>query len=44
MNKKINQLEKKLKEDPFNPNVVNIMKQLKVLKAESNIGGQNGEN
>ena len=43
-NKKINQLEKKLKEDPFNPNVVNIMKQLKVLKAESNIGGQNGEN
>ena len=43
-NKKIAQLEKKLKDDPFNSDVVNIMEQIKTLKAESNIGGQNGEN
>ncbi|MCH4072826.1 DNA primase [Pseudoramibacter sp.] len=39
---KISQLTNKLKQDPSNPNVIEIMRQIQILKTELSTGGENG--
>jgi DNA primase len=39
---KINQLTNKLEQDPSNPNVIEIMRQIQILKTELSTGGENG--